>query len=104
MRTLTKKVTWMNKAEFVELVQKSGGYKTKVEAETAIKAFTVAVTEALSKKEEVSLVGFGSFVTALQKGKSGKVPGTDKTYTTADKMVPKFKPGKGLKDSVEAAK
>ena len=51
----------MNKAQFVELVQKSGGYKTKVEAETAIKAFTEAVTAALVKKEEVSLVGFGSF-------------------------------------------
>ncbi len=94
----------MNKAQFVELVQKSGSYKTKVEAETAIKAFTEAVTAALVAKEEVSLVGFGSFAASLQKGKSGKVPGTDKTYSTADKMVPKFKPGKSLKDSVAAAK
>jgi DNA-binding protein HU-beta len=94
----------MNKAQFVDLVQKSGGYKTKVEAETAIKAFTEAVTEALVAKEDVSLVGFGSFSSALQKGKSGKVPGTDKTYTTADKMVPKFKAGKGLKDRIAAGK
>ena len=28
----------MNKAQFVELVQASGDYKTKVEAEAAIKA------------------------------------------------------------------
>jgi len=94
----------MNKAQFVELVQKSGGYKTKVEAETAIKAFTDAVTAALVKKEEVALVGFGSFAASLQKGKSGKVPGTTKTYSTKDKMVPKFKPGKSLKDSVAAGK
>jgi len=94
----------MNKSQFVELVQKNGGYKTKVEAEAAIKAFTEAVTEALVAKEEVSLVGFGSFAASLQKGKSGKVPGTSKTYSTADKMVPKFKPGKSLKDSVAAAK
>jgi DNA-binding protein HU-beta len=94
----------MNKAQFVELVQKSGEYKTKVEAEAAIKAFTDAVTEALVAKEEVSLVGFGSFSSALQKGKSGKVPGTDKTYSTEDKMVPKFKAGKGLKDRISAGK
>jgi DNA-binding protein HU-beta len=94
----------MNKAQFVELVQKSGNYKTKVEAENAIKAFTEAVTEALVAKEDVSLVGFGSFGAALQKGKSGKVPGTDKTYTTQDKVVPKFKAGKGLKDRVSASK
>ena len=94
----------MNKAEFVELVQSSGEYKTKVEAEGAIKAFTEAVSVALAKKEDVSLVGFGSFSANLQKGKSGKVPGTDKTYTTQDKMVPKFKAGKGLKDRVAEGK
>ena len=94
----------MNKAQFVELVQECGGYKTKVEAEAAIKAFTEAVSTALVKKEDVSLVGFGSFSAVLQKGKSGKVPGTDKTYTTQDKMVPKFKAGKGLKDRVASGK
>lgn len=94
----------MNKAQFVELVQASGEYKTKVEAEAAVKAFTDAITTALVKKEDVSLVGFGSFVTTLQKGKSGKVPGTNKTYTTQDKMVPKFKAGKVLKERVASGK
>ncbi len=94
----------MNKAQFVELVQKNGDYKTKADAENAIKAFTESVAEALIAKEDVSLVGFGSFVATLQKGKSGKVPGTDKTYTTQDKMVPKFKAGKGLKDRIAAGK
>ena len=41
----------MNKAQFVELVQECGNYKTKVEAENAIKAFTEAVTTALIKKK-----------------------------------------------------
>ena len=94
----------MNKAEFIELVQTSGSYSTKIEAEAAIKAFTGAVTTALVNKDDISLVGFGSFNAVLQKGKSGKVPGTDKTYTTEDKMVPKFKAGKGLKDRVAAGK
>ena len=94
----------MNKAQFVELVQKHGDYKTKAEAEAAIKAFTEAVTDALVAKEDVTLVGFGSFSSSLQKGKSGTVPGTDKSYTTKDKMVPKFKAGKGLKDRISAGK
>jgi DNA-binding protein HU-beta len=91
----------MNKSQFVELVQSSGGYKTKVEAEKAIEAFTGAVTEALVSKNEVALVGFGTFCTALQKGKSGKVPGTDKSYSTEDKIVPKFKSSKSLKSKIE---
>ena len=90
----------MNKSEFTELVQKCGNYKTKIDAETAIRAFTEAITTTLVNKNEISLVGFGSFSTALQKGKSGKVPGTDRTYTTEDKTVPKFKAGKNLKDKV----
>jgi len=94
----------MNKAQFVELVQKSGGYKTKIEAETAIKAFTEAVTSGLVDNKEISLVGFGSFGVSLQKGKKGKVPGTNKEYVTEDKMVPKFKPGKNLKDSVSVVR
>ena len=77
----------MKKSQFIELVQECGSYSTKVEAEKAIKAFIDAVAEALVKKEDVSLIGFGSFTTALQKGKTGKVPGTDKTYTTQDKIA-----------------
>ena len=87
----------MNKAQFVELVQTSGDYKTKIEAEAAIKAFTDAVTTALVQREDISLVGFGSFVATLQKGKTGKVPGTDKTYTTQDKWFLNLKLVKVLK-------
>jgi DNA-binding protein HU-beta len=93
----------MTKAEFVKLVQKTGGYETKVAAEKAVKAFTDAVTAALVEKESVSLVGFGTFSTAIVAGKSGTVPGTDKTYTKPAHTAPKFKIGKTLKDAVANA-
>lgn len=94
----------MNKAEFIDLVKEAGKYNSKREAEEAISAFTLAVQTALSKGESVELVGFGKFETAEQKGKEGKVPGSDKTYKTEDKRVPKFKPGKILKQKVEEGK
>ena len=90
----------MTKAEFVEVVQETGGYDTKAAAEKAVQAFTDAVTEALVKKESVSLVGFGTFSTVDVPEKTGKVPGTDKTYTKAAHTAPKFKIGKTLKDAV----
>lgn len=90
----------MNKAEFVDLVKTTGGFETKKDAERAVNVFTEAITKALSKKQSVELVGFGKFETAIQKAKTGKVPGTNKTYTTKEKRVPKFRPGKGLKDLV----
>jgi len=90
----------MTKAEFVDLVQEVGDYDTKAAAEKAVKAFTDAVTAALVKKESVSLVGFGTFSTVDVPEKTGKVPGTDKTYTKAAHTAPKFKIGKTLKDAV----
>lgn len=94
----------MNKSEFVDLVKEVGAFDTKKDAEKAISAFTDAVAKALSKKESIELVGFGKFEAVLQKGKEGTVPGTTKKYKTQDKFVPKFKAGKGLKDTVAATK
>jgi DNA-binding protein HU-beta len=90
----------MTKAEFVELVQEKGGYESKAAAEKAIKAFTGAIEEALKKKETVTLVGFGTFSTVEVPKKSGKVPGTNKTYTKPAHTAPKFKFGKSIKEAV----
>ncbi|CAM2881979.1 HU family DNA-binding protein [Helicobacter felis] len=90
----------MKKLEFIDLMQKEGGFKDKKDTELAFNSFIKAIEKALSQHESVELVGFGKFEAVLQKGKKGKVPGSDKTYTTKDKMVPKFKPGKILKDAV----
>jgi len=92
----------MTKAEFVELVQKNGEFDSKAAAERAVKAFVDAVTEALVKKESVSLVGFGTFSTVEVAEKSGTVPGTDKKYTKPAHTAPKFKFGKTIKDAVAA--
>ncbi|WP_294963345.1 HU family DNA-binding protein [Sulfurimonas sp.] len=91
----------MNKKQFVELIQNKANYKTKTEAERAIKAFTEAVTASLEKRENVTLVGFGGFYSRTLYGRTGKVPGTDKTYTTKDKIIPKFKAGEPLKKLIE---
>ncbi|MDI6828484.1 MAG: HU family DNA-binding protein, partial [Armatimonadota bacterium] len=50
----------MNKPDLINEVAEKTGMK-KVDVEKAINATLDAITEALSKKEEVSLVGFGTF-------------------------------------------
>ena len=94
----------MTKAEFVELVKEKGGYKSKSEADRAVKAFIEAVEEALINKKKVQLVGFGTFETVEVPEKSGKVPGSNKTYTKPAHTAPKFKFGKTIKDDVANAK
>ncbi len=90
----------MTKAEFIELVQKNGDFTSKAAAEKAIKAFTDSITQVLKKKDSLTLVGFGTFSTAKVAAKSGKVPGTNKTYSKPAHTAPKFKFGKTVKDAV----
>ena len=93
----------MTKNDFIELVQKNGEYANKTDAIKAVNVFISSITEVLVQKDTVSLIGFGTFSTAEIAEKSGKVPGTDKTYTKAAHTAPKFKWGKTVKDKVAEA-
>ena len=90
----------MTSRDFLDLVKENGDYKTLTTAKTAVDAFTAAVTVAVEKGEDVSLIGFGSFKTAIRKGKTGSIPNSGgKTYTTVDKQIVKFTAGKNLRDT-----
>ncbi len=91
----------MTKAEFVELIKEKGEFTSKVAAENAVKAFLDSITEVLVKGDSVTFVGFGTFSAVDVPEKSGKIPGTDKTYTKPAHKAPKFKAGKSLKEAVE---
>ncbi|SFV70376.1 DNA-binding protein HU  len=90
----------MTKSDFIELVQKNGGFENKATAEKAIKAFTESITETLVAKDSITLIGFGTFSTIEVAEKSGKIPGKDATYTKVAHTAPKFKMGKTIKDAV----
>ena len=93
----------MNKSELIDAIAADAGI-TKAAAKLALESFLGNVGATLKKGGRVSLVGFGSFAASLQKGKSGTVPGTTKKYITSNKMVPKFRPARILKDSVAPPK
>ena len=93
----------MNKKQLIDAIAKTAEC-TKKEAAEQLANVTTTIAASVTAGLEVSIPGFGVFKPALQKGKSGKVPGTDKTYTTADKIVPRFKAGKAFKDAVAAGK
>jgi len=94
----------MTKAEFVELMKTKGDFPSKAAAENALKAFLDSVTEVLVKGDSVTFVGFGTFLAVDVPEKSGKIPGSDKTYTKPAHKAPKFKAGKNLKEAVEKGK
>ena len=91
----------MNRTELIDaMAKKMGDSATKKEAEAALKAFVDVVTEELAKKEKIQLVGFGTFETSVRPEREGRNPRTCETMKIAESVVPKFKPGKALKDAV----
>ncbi len=93
----------MTKAELISAVADEAGLK-KVDAEKAVNAFIASVTAALKQGDKLSLVGFGTFCTTKRAARKGQNPQTGKKINIPAATIPKFKPGKNLKDAVNEKK
>ena len=91
----------MNKAQLVAAMAENAGM-TKKDAEKALAAFEEVVTTSLQKGEKIQLVGFGTFEVVNRPARTGINPQTKETITIEASNTPKFKPGKALKDAVNA--
>ena len=91
----------MNKNELVAKMAEKAGLK-KTEAEKALKALTETVAEELKNGEKIQLVGFGTFEVAQRAAREGINPLTKQPMKIAASKAPKFKAGKGLKDTLNA--
>lgn len=89
----------MNKAELIETIAAEADI-SKASAGRALDAATAAVTGALQKGDQVSLVGFGTFSVKQRAARTGRNPQTGAEIQIAAANVPSFKPGKALKDAV----
>ncbi len=89
----------MTKAELVEKMANSAKI-SKAAAEKALGAFLDSVKSSLKKGQKVSLVGFGTFSTSRRKARKGRNPQTGEEIRIPAARVPKFTPGKALKDAV----
>ncbi len=89
----------MNKSEFVEAVAQSADIP-KTTAAKAVDAMVDVVGKTLKKGDQVSLVGFGTFLTRDREARQGRNPRTGETINIKASRVPSFKAGKALKDTV----
>ncbi|MCK0514474.1 HU family DNA-binding protein [Anaerobiospirillum sp. NML120448] len=91
----------MNKSDLVLKVSEKAEL-TQKEAAAAVNAFTAAVQEALSNGDNVTLIGFGTFLVRERAARSGHNPRTGEALQIPAVKVPSFRPGKNLKDVVNA--
>ncbi len=90
----------MNKAKLIEQMAKN----TKLSKSTCkecLEAFLTTVSTVLKQNKQVVLTGFGTFSVMKRKSRTGINPSTGKKMIIPAKKVPKFKPGKALKELVK---
>ena len=89
----------MNKEDLVSEVAKF--VATKKEAEAVVDSVFGATGKALKEGDRVNLAGFGTFTVVDKPSRKGRHPNTGEEIDIAGKKVPKFNPGKALKDAVK---
>ena len=89
----------MNKSELIEHIAKQADI-SKAAAARALDAVIGGVKTTLKKNGSVSISGFGTFAVSKRAARSGRNPRTGATIKIKAAKVPKFRPGKGLKDAL----
>lgn len=89
----------MNKTDLIDAIAEAADI-SKAAAGRALDGFVDAVTGALKKGDQVSLVGFGSFSVRERAARTGRNPQTGATINIKASKTPAFKAGKALKDAV----
>nr|MBF0683957.1 HU family DNA-binding protein [Pseudomonas sp.] len=89
----------MNKTELIEHIAAQADI-SKAAASRSLDAMIGAVTTTLKKGRPVTLVGFGTFDVTTREARTGRNPRTGEAIKIEKAKVPKFRPGKALKDAV----
>ncbi len=89
----------MNKIELIEHVARQADI-SKAAAGRALEAVVGGIRSSLKKGNSVTLVGFGTFSIGKRAARSGRNPRTGAAIKIKAAKVPKFRPGKALKDAV----
>ncbi len=89
----------MNKSEMIEAIAKSADI-SKAAAGRALEATVSSIRTSLRKGGSVTLVGFGTFYVAKRAARTGRNPRTQAAIKIKSAKIPKFRPGKALKDAI----
>ena len=94
-----RRINQMNKAELINAVAASADVSRK-DTEAVITAMLDTITEALKQGDKVQLVGFGSFEVKKRAARIGRNPRTKEEIEIPATVLPVFKAGKLLKDTI----
>lgn len=90
----------MNRKELIDAILKSKDLTnfSKKDADAFVASFLDVVKKTVKKGEDVSLIGFGTFLKARRAARAGVNPATGEKIKIKAKNIPKFRPGKAWKE------
>jgi len=91
----------VTKAELVDEVAKASDL-TRKHSEVIVDCVFSAISDALRRGDKIELRGFGSFRIRHRDGRRGRNPKTGAGVIVPPKQVPHFKPGKELRERINA--
>lgn len=94
----------MTKSELIEAIARQQPHLALKDVELAVKCVIEQMSQSLSTGERIEIRGFGSFSLHYRPPRMGRNPKTGTSVALSSKHVPHFKPGKELRDRVDASK
>ncbi|MGC3980247.1 MAG: integration host factor subunit beta [Steroidobacteraceae bacterium] len=93
----------MTKSELIELLAAKQKHLPTKDVELAVKQVLEIMGDALAEGERIEIRGFGSFSLHYRPARQGRNPKTGDAVALSGKHVPHFKPGKELRERVDAS-
>ena len=92
----------MTRSDIVEELASRFSQLTQQDAEFAVKAILDAMNDALVRGQRIEIRGFGSFSVSNHAPRMGRNPRNGESVAIPQRRVPHFKPGKALREAVDA--
>ena len=91
----------MNKSELISALSEETNFSKK-DVSKVIIAFTRIIERTLKKGGKISIAGFGTYWTSKRPARVGINPATKERIDLPEVNVPRFKPGKHLKEQIRS--
>ena len=92
----------MTRSELIEELTTLFPQLSHSDMESAVKTILDAIGNTLENGDRVEIRGFGSFNLSIRAPRQGRNPRSGESVSIPEKKVPHFKPGKALREAVDA--
>lgn len=94
----------MNKKEFIDAVAASHDNLSRAEVGRIVATVLDTISNEIKRGRKVQITGFGTFATTKRKARKGRNPKTGEPIKVPAMTLPKFSPGRTLKELVSKKK